>query len=183
MSNFVEIDIPVPLFTYKAKKVDNGEWVTGIMVGKRWIEMENSYRYEINPATVCISTNTMSLKGTMVYTDDVYFDETDEVDNKGNVIGDRRIYFIAKWVENWAQFIWLDIDLLSEYEDAESDEERVDCLLYHNKSGVINRVDYDGFKESAGGMYYFGNLHDFPAIEDLIEKIETFESECLLNKK
>jgi hypothetical protein len=56
-------------------------------------------------------TGKITCKGNEIYDNDIVFieDETDE--------GDRRIYFICKWIPEWAGFTFLSYGELLSYED------------------------------------------------------------------
>ena len=68
-------------FKYKAKRIDNGEWVKGNLLVQRYRGKEKYYigyvqngsieGFEVDPKTVCISTLLNDTKGTSIWYGDI----------------------------------------------------------------------------------------------------------------
>ncbi len=143
----------------------NGDMIEGVK------EEGSTASYKVDRATVCFSMGVDTMMGKKVFTDDICFVESDDIQN-GEVIRENRLFFICKWIEDWAMFVWMDLNLLEEFEDCTCWEEQEECMLCH---GVLNRGDYDDFVLDSGVMHYFGNRHDFATVGELFDKVELFD--------
>src|SRR6056297_283148 len=56
------------------------------------------FSHDIDPETLCQYTGKKTIKGNELFENDLVFEEIENGD------GDRRIYFICKWIEEWGGF-------------------------------------------------------------------------------
>lgn len=81
-------------YLFKAKRIDNGEWVQGYLYGiceKKYILWS---MIEVDPTTICQCTGLKDKNGNMIWENDIVKDE------KGN-------FYKAFWQNNYYQFSWI----------------------------------------------------------------------------
>nr|DAI34361.1 MAG TPA: YopX protein [Caudoviricetes sp.] len=88
-------------YLFKAKRIDNGEWVQGYLYGiweKRYIlwGMTNDIpnMIEVDPTTICQCTGLKDKDGKLIWENDIVKNE------KGN-------FYKAFWQNNYYQFSWI----------------------------------------------------------------------------
>ena len=88
-------------YLFKAKRIDNGEWVEGYLYGiweKRYIlwGMTNDVpnMIEVDPTTICQCTGLKDKNGKLIWKNDIAKDE------KGNL-------YKAFWQKNYYQYSWI----------------------------------------------------------------------------
>ena len=88
-------------YLFKAKRIDNGEWVQGYLYGiweKRYIlwGMTNDVpnMIEVDPTTICQCTGLKDKDGKLIWENDIVKNE------KGN-------FYKAFWQNNYYQFSWI----------------------------------------------------------------------------
>lgn len=139
---------------FKGKSIlkgSEGQWVEGYYYknykGKDIIyssEMINGwFSHPINPETLCQYTGKKTIKGNDLFENDIVFEEIEEES------GDRRIYFVCKWIEEWGGFTFLLLHELFDYED--------------NGIKGLDEQEYYNI-EDAEKLHYAGNYIDNPEL-------------------
>lgn len=88
-------------YLFKAKRIDNGEWVEGYLYGiwEKWYilwGMTNDVpnMIEVDPTTICQCTGLKDKNGKLIWKNDIAKDE------KGNL-------YKAFWQKNYYQYSWI----------------------------------------------------------------------------
>ena len=138
---------------FRALKSHEGRfiWIYGLLIydtdGQTpMIQAVNPFNpslfYTCMVGTECQFTGLKDEKDREIYDGDIYFDEIEEDD------GDVRLYYVCKWIDEWARFVWLNVDgELQDYED----------------NGVENFIDYNFVLETKR-MHYAGNIYENPEL-------------------
>ena len=126
---------------FRGKRIDNGEWVYGSLIGEEYIGSVNR-SYEVDPETVGQFTGKIDDKEREVYEHDIYFNEIE------HDYGDERIYFVCTWIPEWCRFVWLTIGEYQAYEDN-------GVRVLEEDETMMNTFGLDTEK-----LHYAGNIHD-----------------------
>lgn len=91
-------------YLYKAKRLDDGEWVVGYIIryghtGKEKYYIVPSYASDlysflIDPTTICRCTGAKDKNGELIWENDIAKDENDN-------------FYMAFWQDNYYQFSWV----------------------------------------------------------------------------
>ena len=95
---------------FKAKRLDNGEWVcgscvytfcedkngivVGVKVGKRWIVEENGNMVWVDEDTICQFTGLKDKNGKLIWENDIVRDDNENI-------------YKAFWQDRYYQFSWI----------------------------------------------------------------------------
>lgn len=124
-----------------------GEWIEGYYIYDDQLETHNIYKrgsfFEISPTSLCRCTGRKSIKGRPLFENDIVFDEVAED------YGDRRIYYVCKWINEWSKFVFLSYGELYQYEDGGV-----------GKDGLQDDGTFS--IDSAENYHYAGNYIDNP---------------------
>lgn len=129
---------------FKGKKF-SGNWIEGFY----FFNKDNDHHYinsndhlqEINPETRSQFTGKTTCKSNELFENDIVFNEIEKDE------GDLRIYYVCKWIPEWARFVFLSYGELFQYED-----------YGINRPGLEDDGTFG--LENSEKMHYAGNIFD-----------------------